>query len=174
METIGLYGFVSAKKINKIPCCRKLLFCAQALRSIIQPICCLQSQGLIGMSQNIIVPFLCNNYAFEVPCECDRSVAICQQCLFNVNQEVWIRREYSSTVWLTFVRTCTGLRNGTSIKCFAQVRAKPFFKGTFHQHGKSWKFIFPVSLKIRCGTKMLIEVSETLQKKVHYWLIGIA
>lgn len=90
------------------------------------------------MSQNIIVPFLCHNYAFEVPCECDRSFAICQECLFYVDQKVRIRNKYSSTIQLTFVRILMGLRNGTRMKCFAQVTAKSFFKGSFHQHGKSF------------------------------------
>lgn len=124
------------RKSNKIPCCRKLLFCAQALKSIIHPICCPELQGLIKMSQNTIVLFLSHYYTFEVPCECDRLAAICQGCLFNVDQRVWIRRKYSSTVWITYVQTRMGLRNSTGIKCFAQVTAKSFFKDTFHQHGE--------------------------------------
>lgn len=113
---------------------QKTIILCSALKSIIHPICSLESQGLIKMSRNIIVLFLYHNYTFEVLCECDRLVAICQGCLFNVDQKVWIRRKYSSTVWITYVQTCVGLRNSTGIKCFAQVTAKSFFKDIFHQH----------------------------------------
>lgn len=136
-QEIWLYGIVSVRnvrKINKIPCCRKLLFCAQALKSITHPICSLESQGLIKISQNRTVLFLYHNYTFEVPCEFARLVAICQGCLFSVDQKVWIRRKYSSTVWITYVQTRIGLRNSTGIKCFAQVTAKSFFQDTFHHH----------------------------------------